>query len=221
MIARLLLQTLLFSACYGFAIGSVHSHLYALRNLLKFPLLILLTATLCALAYYITARLIARQLRFGEVQRLTLGTFHDTTMLLASLGLPVLFLAHALERPVGRDLNEYPLFLGLNVLLIALCGTVALCRQARLLLLRHQIPLKRGIMVLVSWLLISLFAGGQCAWFLRPFFGVSSIEARHTPFFMGTMPDCRGAGSFYEAVYHLFAPPPPERIRLRLNNPSQ
>ena len=51
------------------------------------------------------------------------------------------------------------------------------------------------------------FAGGQCAWYLRPFFGPSTI--RDIPFIEGSAPDYRGATSFYEAVYHLIHPPPP------------
>ncbi|MFT5357956.1 MAG: hypothetical protein ACI9KE_005193, partial [Polyangiales bacterium] len=39
------------SAIYGFSIGAVHSLVFALRNLIKFPLLLLVTAIVCCLAY--------------------------------------------------------------------------------------------------------------------------------------------------------------------------
>ena len=58
------------------------------------------------------------------------------------------------------------------------------------------------------WVLLSLLAGGQAAWYLRPFFGVASIDGRATRFCLGTTPDYRGATNFYEAVYHLLRPPP-------------
>ncbi len=68
----------------------------------------------------------------------------------------------------------------------------------------------------VSWLLLSLLVGGQWAWYLRPFFGVASISAEVTPFCLGTLPDYRGATSFFEAVLHLVDPPPlPQGFYLR------
>ena len=101
-----------------------------------------------------------------------------------------------------------PFFLGLNVLFIAVCGTVALVRQAANLLRRYALELKRAVLVVLCWLSLSFFVGAQCSWYLRPFFGVSTIPAGATPFIFGTRPDFRGATSFYEAIYYLFDPPP-------------
>ena len=52
-----------------------------------------------------------------------------------------------------------------------------------------------------GWLALSLLVGGQAAWTLRPFFGVRSIPADQTRFFLGSSPDYRGSTNFYEAVY--------------------
>ena len=41
------------SAAYGFSIGLSNSFVYALRNLVKFPLLILATSAICALCYFV------------------------------------------------------------------------------------------------------------------------------------------------------------------------
>jgi hypothetical protein len=191
---------------YGFAIGSLHGWRQACRNLLKLPLLILATSALCALAYTMTAQFIARRLRFRAVSRLALTTYRDVAVLLASLGPVSFFLARTVEQPDVTSLNEYPLFLGLNVCFIALAGTAALVRQAAALLREHRLGGRRSAQVLLAWLALSLFAGGQCAWFLRPFFGPSTI--RDLPFIEGRRPDYRGATSFYEAVYDLLDPPP-------------
>ena len=50
------------SAAYGFAIGSVHSSTYAVHNLIKFPLLLTVTALVCAPAYFISARFFTSRL---------------------------------------------------------------------------------------------------------------------------------------------------------------
>lgn len=205
------------SAIYGFAIGSVHSRTFAIYNLVKFPLLILITAAVCSVSYYAAIRFVTRRLSFGEVQGLAVGTFQEIALLLASLSPVSFFLAKTIRQPDAEGLNEYPLFLGLNVLLIAICGTVALIRRTSILVSQHSLDARMGALVMFLWLSLSLFVGAQCAWYLRPFFGVSTIDASQVGFIEGTRPDHRGATSFYEAVYHLFVPPAPAKAsRLRL-----
>lgn len=194
------------SAAYGFAVGCVHSPRLGTWNLLKFPALVLATACLCAPAYYLLASFIARRMSFLTVLGLAFRTFADTSLLLAALAPVSLFLALTLTPPEGPCLNEYPMFLGLNVLFIALAGSVALVRQARRFLRQHGLSLRRSLLVVAAWLAVSLFAGGQCAWYMRPFFGVRSI--RSLSFMERSRPDYRGARSFYEAVWHLLNPPP-------------
>jgi hypothetical protein len=193
------------SAAYGFAAGSVHSLLYAARNLIKFPLLILVTTVICSLAYYLFARFASAPFTFGEVQGAVTRIFRNLSVLLASLAPVVYFLARTIEQPTARDLGEYPLFLGFNVLIIAVCGCIAVVRLAQALLRQHRLRPWRAWSIVGIWLLLSFLVGSQWAWYLRPFFGVSSVEI--TPFCLGTDPDFRGATSFYEAVFHILAPP--------------
>jgi len=204
--ARLALQIALASAVYGFSVGSLHSFRLGTWNLLKFPLLIFLTSLICAIAYYVSSQFITKELPFREVVRLALSTFRDVAVLLASLGPVCFFLARTVVQPDERGLNEYPFFLGLNVFFIALSGTAALVRQTLGLLRKRHLTLRRSALIVLAWLALSLFAGGQCAWVLRPFYGPATIK--DIPFMEGSNPDYRGARSFYEAVYHLFDPPP-------------
>ncbi|MHC4470206.1 MAG: hypothetical protein ACYTDY_06825 [Planctomycetota bacterium] len=198
--------TILASAAYGFTCGLVHSFEFGARNLLKFPLLVVVTSAVCVLAYWVFAQFLTRALSFRSVQRLSLLTFHDMAVLLASLSPIGLFLALTVEKPLSEaELGEYPLFLALNVVFIALCGSVALVRQAHVLLRTHGLTSRRAVLVVLSWLAISLVAGGQCSWYFRPYFGLAFEEG--VPFMLGSAPDFRGATSFYEAVYHLVAPP--------------
>jgi len=46
------------SALYGFSIGCVHSTRFGLHNLIKFPLLFLITGIACAVAYHLWALLV-------------------------------------------------------------------------------------------------------------------------------------------------------------------
>lgn len=204
---RVLLSLTLSSAVYGFTIGSGHSWLYASRNLVKFPLLILTTGTICALAYFILARFLAPRLTFREVQRLVVLLFRDTSVMLASLSPVSFFLAMTMVRASGDDLGEYPFIQGINVVLIAICGSIALVRQAKMLLRDYGLGRQVSTSIIIGWLALSLFTGGQGAWYMRPFFGIPSLSSTSPPFFLGTTPDFRGARSFYEAVYNLVVPP--------------
>jgi hypothetical protein len=206
--SRLLAETVLFSAVYGFSIGRVHSLNFALRNLVKFPALILVTGVFCSLGYFVFSKLIARGLSFDDVQQLSLRTFRDISLMLASLAPVSWFLALTIKQPDLTGLNEYPLFLCLNLIFISVSGGVALGRRAAGLIQRFHLSRKAGALIITAWLLISLTLGAQAAWYLRPFFGVSTIPAENTPFMLGRRPDIRGAASFYEAVYYLVNPPP-------------
>ena len=206
---RDLVTLLLASALYGFSIGSVHSIRFGLHDVLKFPLLLLITGAACAVAYFVWACLIGGfRLRFFDVQRLAMRLYRDAALLLAALAPANWFLARTLVPPDHTSLHEYPLFLGLNVAFVALAGTLALVRQVRALARYHPWPLAPRLITVTGWLALSLLVGGQAAWTLRPFFGVRSIPAAETRFFLGSSPDYRGSTNFYEAVSNLLAPPP-------------
>ena len=201
-------------AAYGFSVGCAHSLEFGVHNLFKFPLLLLVTASVCAVAYHLVASFLGARLRFSEVQELSLSLFRDASVMLASLSPVGLFLALSIRPPEGRALGEYPLFLFVNVALIAISGLIALWRQTRGLMKRASLSPERGALVVGSWLVLSLLVGSQAAWYLRPFFGVRTISAEATPFFLGTQPDFRGATNFYEAVWQIYAPPkPPASLR--------
>lgn len=208
------------SAVYGFAIGSIHSARLAAWNLAKFPLLIFVTALVCGPAYFAFTLFVTRGLtrsagagpagntnglRLRDVMAMSLRTFAGAALLLASLAPVACFVASTADPPHDGSLGEYPFFLGLNVVFIAVCGALSLGRETLRLAAEHAIPRRRAAVVLGLWLGVSLFVGGQCAWFLRPFFGPPTIA--DPPIIEGTRPDWRGATSFYEAVWHIVSPP--------------
>lgn len=205
---RAVLRVALCAAAYGFTTGAVHSLRFALQNLVKLPLLMLVTASVCAICYYLLARWLARQLDARAVARAAFSIFHDLSVLLAALAPVTLFLALTVKLPDAHGLHEYPLFLSANVLAIALSGTLALVRQCKQMLAVHRVPLRNGALLIAAWLGASLLVGAQASWYLRPFCGVAGVDA---PFMLGTTPDFRGATSFYEALYHFVQPPDPVR----------
>jgi len=208
-VVKRLAQVIVASAVYGFSIGSVHSTRLGVYNLLKFPLLILVTSAVCAMAFYVFSQFITRELSFRDVQSLTVSAYRDVTLLLASLSPVSFFLAKTILQPDQVSLREYPFFKGLTVIFIALCGGAALTRQTVLLLRRHSLSVRKSVLIVVTWLSLSLFAGGQCAWYLRPFFGIATPGTKISFFIAGTRPDSTGATNFYQSVYNMFNPPPP------------
>ena len=195
------------AAAYGFALGSAHSELYAVRNVAKFPLLILVTAGVCALAYWIVARGAGTKLTFLEAQRASWRLFHDLAILLASLSPVVFFLAgSARARDDGR-LGEYDEFLAFNVAVVGAAGTLALVLQARRLFTSASSTPARAAAIVAAWLVLSLGVGGQAAFYLRPFFGFPATRGYVPPFFLGAQADLRGATNFYEAVWQTIRRP--------------
>jgi hypothetical protein len=194
---------LVLAAAYGFAVGAVRSWRFATLNLVKFPLLILISVTVCAGAYFLVARVLAPSIASADVRRLALASYADLTRLLASLAPVALFLALTIRQPVSTaELGEYPFFLALNLVAIAGCGVLAVTRQTATLEGRHSLSRQRAVALVAAWLSLSLFVGGQAAWYLRPFFGVRAIPDDGS-FCHGSRPDFRGARSFYEAVANL------------------
>jgi hypothetical protein len=211
-VIRAALSTAVAAGLYGFALGSAHSEIYARNNLLKFPLLIAITAAVCATSYWVAARVAAAHLSFAGVQRTTWKLFHDSAILLASLSPVVFFVGRAMRSADDGRLGEYDRFLALNMGAIALAGGIALVRQGRELLLGRGMPSRRATLLIGGWLFLTLGVGGQAAFYMRPFFGFPATRGNVPPLFLGAEPDVRGATNFYEAVWQTVRQPPlPQR----------
>ena len=204
---RPLLLLILGTAVYGFSLGSAHSWLYAQRNLIKLPLLILGTGLVCGAGYRVVAAFIGANLKGRDVADLVLTLFQDLGILLASLSPPTFFYGRVLVATDDSRLGEYGLFLGLNVGFVAICGILALLRQSHLLFESAGIGRARSRVLVIAWLAMTLFVGGQGAFYLRPIFGLPASRGNSPPFALGSAPDVRGATNFYEAVWQVFEKP--------------
>jgi hypothetical protein len=195
------LVTFACAACYGFALGAAHDDLYAARNMIKFPLLISATATICSLSWWVLSQTLGARLGFLAVQRAAWMLFHDVSILLASLSPAVLFVALVMRRTDDGLLGEYDFYLKANVMLIGACGVLALWNQARALMPNAGISMKRAIPVVLAWLAVTCFVGGQVAFLLRPYFGFPATRGGTPPWFLWDEADVRGATNFYEAIW--------------------
>ena len=204
---RSLLTLIASSAAYGFSIGLSNSTVYAVRNLVKFPLLILSTCAICAMCYFVLARFLSVTLTFVHVQKVVIAIFRDVAKLLAALALAVAFFALTCDPPEPGSVDDFSVFLGLNVLAIAVCGCVAVYRCSAEHLPSDVVAPKHRKWLLSAWMVTSLLVGGQTCWLIRPFFGVSTTADWTSPWFSGSEPGFRGARSFYEAVWFAISPP--------------
>lgn len=205
---RTALATFAAAACYGVALGAAHSELYAARNALKFPLLIVVTSTVCSLGYWMAARMLLAPLSFADAQRASWTLFRDVSILLASLAPVVLFLAIVMRTQDDGRLGEYDFFLGANIAAIAFAGLLALIRQVKFLGQTYALSSARAAALVVAWAALSAGVGGQAAFYMRPFFGFPATRGANPPFFLGATPDLRGATNFYEAVLQTTSRPP-------------
>lgn len=203
----LLLRACVAAAAFGYALGAAHSERYALRNLVKLPLLIVGTALVCAPSYWVAARMLGARLGFATTQRVALLLFHDAAVLLASLAPVVWFLGRVLRATDDGWLGGYDTFLAATMGAVAGCGALALVRQARVLLRQHHCGRRTARAVVMAWLALALVVGGQAAFWLRPLFGLPASRGANPPWFLGATPDLRGATSFYEMVWQTIARP--------------
>ena len=203
-----LLLLILASSAYGYTLGAAHDQLYALRNLVKFPLMIIVTMGVCAVAHAVVARFAMIRLHFVAVQQVVLGTFRDLSLLLCSLIPPNYFLARILVSTDDGHKGEYSLFLALNVLFIAIAGSLALLGHGLPQLQRQGVARGRAKRVLLMWLALTLAVGGQAAFYARPLVGLPASRGQRPPWFLGSRPDVRGATNFYEAVLQTLTNPP-------------
>ncbi|MCB9882044.1 MAG: hypothetical protein H6834_09655 [Planctomycetes bacterium] len=193
---------------YGYAIGCAHSDLYAQRNVVKLPLLVFTTLTVCAIAYDLLAKLITSRLTFARVTALLWCMVTEMAAMLLALFPVSLFLGLQLRASDDGRLGEYSLFLGLNLAFVAVAGVIALVRQVVALRRLSALSRREAGLLVAGWLTLSMVVGGQASFYLRPFFGFPATRGGNPPFALGAEPDARGATNFFEMVVQVVTTPP-------------
>lgn len=181
---------------YGATLGLWRSPLQALFVAIKFPLILLLTATMNAGLNGMLGQLLGLKIRFLDSFRLIIISFATASLILAGfspLTLFALFNAPPLDEGSGTR-SVYSGILLMHVVAIAFAGIAANIKLLRTLR-SIAVDNLRARVILFSWLAGNLLLGSQFIWNLRPFIGAPFLPVqfiRSNAF----------EGNFFEAVYH-------------------
>jgi hypothetical protein len=182
---------------YGAAIGWWRSPQQALYTAIKFPLIILLTATGNALLNGMLAPLLGLNIPFRQSFQSIVMSFTTSSAILGSFAPLVAFVvwnAPPLSPRAWESAGVYNSLLMLFVVVIAFGGIVG---NAHLLQLLQRLGKSRAVAVrvLFAWLAGNLFFGSQLSWVLRPFVGSPDMPVQ---FFRADAIK----GGFFEAIFH-------------------
>jgi len=182
---------------YGAAMGWWRAPLAAVFVALKFPLIILLTATGNALLNAMLAPLLGLNISLRQSFLTVLMSFTVAAAILGAFSPLVAFMvwnAPPMTTDLARSVGTYNFIQLTHVAIIAFAGIAGNIRLLQLLreLSGNPATARR---VLMAWLAVNLFLGSQLSWILRPFIGSPNLpveflraEAFH--------------GNFYETVFH-------------------
>ncbi len=189
---------------YGAAMGCWRDPMQALYTAIKFPLIILLTATANAMLNAMLAPLLGLNIPFRQSFLAILMSFTISGAILGSFAPLVAFViwnSPPMTTNVEQSAGPYSFILFTFVVIIAFAGITSNLRLLQLL--RHLAGGRRSVAlgVLLAWLVGNLFFGTQLSWILRPFIGAPGMpvqflraDALH--------------GNFYETIFrtavHLF-----------------
>jgi hypothetical protein len=182
---------------YGAAMGWWRDPRQALYTAIKFPLIILLTATGNAMLNAMLAPLLGLNIPFRQSFLAILMSFTIAGAILGSFAPVVAFIiwnSPVLSPNARASAGPYSFILLTFVLVTAFAGITA---NFRLLQLLRRLSGGRNVAfrVLFAWLAGNLFFGSQLSWILRPFIGSPGLPVeflRATAF----------KGNFYEAIFH-------------------
>jgi hypothetical protein len=189
---------------YGAAMGYWRSPVQAGYNIIKFPLVVIVTTLGTSLINGMLAPLLGLNLRFRQSFMFVLMSYTIAAAILGSFA-PILFFI-LWNTPSLAQQTEIPWaiynFVQLTqVVIIAFAGVAANVRLFRVL---QSVSGSKHVSrkVLFAWLTANLFLGSQLCWILRPFIGSPGLPVQ---FLRGNA----FQGNFYETVFraigHLFS----------------
>ncbi len=184
---------------FGAAMGLWRSPLQAEYTAIKFPLIILLTATGNAMLNAMLAPLLGLNIPFRQSFISILMSYTITSAIMGSFA-PILAFVVWNAPPMSADRHRtegvYEFILLLSVCIIIFAGVTS---NLRLLQLLRKLGGGRGVAdrVLFAWLMGNFLLGSQLTWVLRPFFGSPDMDVQFLR---------RDAmhGSFYETIFRIF-----------------
>ena len=181
---------------YGAAMGWWRDPLQALYTAIKFPLIILLTATGNAMLNGMLAPLLGLNISFRQSFLAILMSFTIAGAILGSFAPIVAFIiwnSPPMSPNAWESAGPYSFILLTFVVVIAFAGITA---NLRLLQLLRQLSGGRNVAfrVLFAWLAGNLFFGTQLSWILRPFIGAPGLPVQF-------LREHAFKGNFYETIF--------------------
>jgi hypothetical protein len=184
------------AGAYGATVGWWRDPLQALYTAIKFPLIILLTATGNAMLNVMLAPLLGLNIPFRQSFLSILMSFTIAGAILGSFAPIVAFViwnSPPMSPNAWESAGPYCVILLTFVVVIAFAGITA---NLRLLQLLRKLGGRGDVAwrVVFAWLVGNLFFGTQLSWILRPFIGAPGLPVqflRHDAF----------KGNFYETIF--------------------
>jgi hypothetical protein len=182
---------------YGAAMGWWRDPLQALFTAIKFPLIILLTATANAMLNAMLAPLLGLNIPFRQSFLAIVMSFTIASAILGSFAPLVAFViwnSPPMTPNLWDSAGPYSFILFTFVVVIAFAGITA---NLRLLQLLRHLGGRRNVafLVMFAWLVGNLFFGTQLSWILRPFIGAPGLPVQ---FLRGDA----FKGNFYETIFY-------------------
>ena len=164
---HLLAVLVLAAALYGAVFGAWRGGQQMAWSAAKMPALMLSVTAASAVGNTLLAQTFGWPCPLRETLRAMLTVFATASVLLASLGPVLVFLALSLPDPEPDRLGTYRLLLCLHTGAMALAGLTGLSRL-RSTIIRLAGPRRAG-RVFVAWLLLTGAAGSELSWLFSPF----------------------------------------------------
>ena len=159
------LVTILFAAIYGATMGAYPGGLQILYNIIKIPLLLLITLYVALPTYFVLDALTGGDISLRQIAAILASSFAImSTVLLAFVPVNLFFV---LTTP-GQSFSTYAFTVLLNVGIFTIAGLAGLVYQMSGMENVHSNS--RWVNAFVLGLLVQIFVGTQMAWVLRPYF---------------------------------------------------
>jgi len=159
------LATILFAAIYGATMGAYAGGLQILYDIIKIPLLLLISLYVALPTYYVLDAFSGGDISLRQTAAVIVSSFAIMSIILLAF-VPV-SLFFTLTTP-GQGFSTYAFTVLLNVGIFAIAGIAGLAYQVSGMESIHSNS--RWASAFVLGLLVQIFVGTQMAWVLRPYF---------------------------------------------------
>ena len=159
------LSIIIFAAVYGATMGAYPGGIHVLYNVIKIPLLLLISLYVSLPTYYVLDAFSGGEVSFTQIASVLLSSFSImATVLLAFVPVNLFFI---LTTP-NSGFQTYAFIVLMNVAIFTIAGLAGLAYLGAGMESIHSS--RRWVNGFLIGLLVQVFVGTQLAWVLRPYF---------------------------------------------------